>query len=48
MTTELHRQAMPEARGDCSGGRVALAALLRRAGVGSLSFFEVGRPLAQV
>ena len=38
----------PEARGNCSGGRVALAALLRHAGVGSLSFFEVGRPLAQV
>jgi hypothetical protein len=36
------------ARGDCPGGRVALAALLRHAGVGSLLFFEVGRPLAHV
>jgi hypothetical protein len=29
-------------------GRIALAALLRHAGVGSLSSFEVGRRFAQV
>ena len=32
----------PEARGDCSGGCVALAALLRHAGVGSLDVVELG------
>jgi hypothetical protein len=30
------------------GGRAALAALMRHAGVSSLSFFEVGHLLAQV
>jgi hypothetical protein len=41
MKNRIASPSEPEARGDCSGWRVALAAPLPHAGVGSLSFFEV-------
>jgi len=41
MTIGFSSPGEPGARGDCPGRRVALAALLRHAGVGSLLFFEV-------
>jgi hypothetical protein len=47
MTTGLHRQVSLNLAVVVCGERVALAAF-EHAGVGRLSFFEMGCPLAQV